>query len=148
VVYLTCGTNRDDQINIPTDPLPTLRNHENEKKSPRATAIITSHPTFSIRLPYSISMLQPAARAVARRNILSTALRPALRAAPRPHSRTLFTSPAAKKSSFKSAFVRWAAVGGLIYCYSTSGVFADEPKCMPLSFDLYRWSLTGKDHRH
>ncbi|KAL7271325.1 Oxidoreductase [Rhizina undulata] len=61
-------------------------------------------------------MFRPALRTVLRRQISTI-----------PRSRTLFTSATPKKSSFKSTVARWALAGGLVYYYTTSNVFADEP---------------------
>ncbi|KAF8249816.1 hypothetical protein K440DRAFT_581387 [Wilcoxina mikolae CBS 423.85] len=71
-------------------------------------------------------MFRPAARSVLRRNIVSAPLRTTYR-----QSRAFTVGGATeKKSSFKSTLLRWAAVGGIVYYYSTSSVFADEPKSL------------------
>ncbi|KAI8957349.1 hypothetical protein F5Y11DRAFT_339983 [Daldinia sp. FL1419] len=71
--------------------------------------------------------------------------RPALRSAPRVANnlrasvispttrRFISTSPADKKRSWKSSAVRWGLAAGVVYWYSTSAVFAEEPLPKTLS---------------
>ncbi|RPA94114.1 hypothetical protein L873DRAFT_1814840 [Choiromyces venosus 120613-1] len=79
-----------------------------------------------------MSILRPVRRSLLGRQILLTPVRSTI---PAPllrntgNTRSLFTAaPKQKRSSFKSFVPRWAVAGGLIYAYTTSNVFADEPK--------------------
>ncbi|TGZ82044.1 hypothetical protein EX30DRAFT_370731 [Ascodesmis nigricans] len=47
------------------------------------------------------------------------------RTAPR---RTLFTTPAQKKPSFKSKLARWGAAGGIVWYFSSSNILADDSR--------------------
>lgn len=52
-----------------------------------------------------------------------------------PSHRLLSTSaaPSKKRSTLKGTAARWALAAGIVYWYTTSAVFADEPKCLSLS---------------
>ncbi|PWW73951.1 hypothetical protein C7212DRAFT_353564 [Tuber magnatum] len=92
-----------------------------------------------------MSALRPASRSFMGRQILSTPVRPAVPALLR-NNRSLFTAaPTKRRSSFKSFVARWAVAGGLIYAYTTSNVFADEPKCLFPRSVLARLNWIGTD---
>ncbi|CUS10246.1 unnamed protein product [Tuber aestivum] len=75
-----------------------------------------------------MSVLRPVSRSLLSRQILSTPVRPTVPPLLR-NNRSLFTAaPTRRRSSFRSFVVRWAVAGGLVYAYTTSNVFADEPK--------------------